>query len=283
MTKAERNKLMREYKAQGHTSKEVAERFGVTLGNARYICKGIAPQSYTKSNGKAEEDIKGFIEERIPDFEYIGNYTGADGKADVRCRACGTVFTRSMITIRHSNVRCRTCEARRIDQREKKRKAKSEERKRKAETNKARRTKQLRMAVCEICGETFLTWDSRRKYCSKTCRAESAKRLASYNQGSDDRLNKSNIIDRDIDLKELFKRDKGICQICGGLCDYNDCYTKESGAFVAGNNYPSKDHIIPLSMGGKHSWENIRLAHRRCNTSFYWENQRFAPSHGATV
>jgi 5-methylcytosine-specific restriction endonuclease McrA len=25
------------------------------------------------------------------------------------------------------------------------------------------------------------------------------------------------------------------------------------------------DHIIPLSKGGTHTWDNVRPAHRRCN------------------
>ncbi|MDT2396282.1 HNH endonuclease [Enterococcus avium] len=25
------------------------------------------------------------------------------------------------------------------------------------------------------------------------------------------------------------------------------------------------DHVIPISKGGTHSWDNVRLAHRHCN------------------
>jgi uncharacterized Zn-finger protein len=211
-------------------------------------------------------------------LEYISGYTIKEKPVRVRCTVCGGEFERTYhnITTKRS-VTCPYCvesnrKAKRIKQDQEK-----EERKRKAQVNKIRNAKQLRMVVCEICGETFFTWDSRQKYCSISCRKESARRYAAYNHGSDDRLNKSNIIDRDIDLKELFKRDKGICQICGGLCDYSDCYTNDNGTFIAGNTYPSKDHIIPLSYGGKHSWDNVRLAHRGCNSKFYWKNQRSAP------
>lgn len=278
-----RKEEVRAYKAKGHTAKETAEHFGISECYARQICSGIAPQSHTKGRPRNQDEIKSFIEKRLPDFEYFGNYTGADGKADIRCRTCGTVSTRSMITIRHRNVRCRECEAQRSSEIKKEQEAKAEERKHKTELNKARRVKQLRMAVCDICGEAFFTWNSRQKYCSASCRKESTRRYLAYNQGSDDRLNKSNIVDRDIDLKKLFKRDMGICQICGEPCDYSDCYTNENGTFIAGNTYPSKDHIIPLSEGGKHSWDNVRLAHRSCNSSFYWKNQRFYPSLGAKV
>lgn len=71
--------------------------------------------------------------------------------------------------------------------------------------------------------------------------------------------------DRDITLLELFDRDKGICQICGKRCDYHD-YELRDKVFIAGNFYPSIDHIKPLSKGGSHTWDNVQLAHRQCNS-----------------
>lgn len=81
-----------------------------------------------------------------------------------------------------------------------------------------------------------------------------------------DRLNQSNIIDEDITLKKLYKRDEGICYICGDGCDYEDKYITNEGYFVVGKKYPSIDHVVALSNGGKHSWENVKLAHHYCNT-----------------
>lgn len=78
------------------------------------------------------------------------------------------------------------------------------------------------------------------------------------------------MIDNDITLQALFKRDKGVCQLCGKPCDWEDI-TEHEGTFIAGNNYPSIDHITPLSCGGEHSWGNVRLAHRHCNTLEYWK------------
>ena len=71
--------------------------------------------------------------------------------------------------------------------------------------------------------------------------------------------------DRDITLLKLFHRDKGICKICGQICDYHD-YEIRDKVFIAGNLYPSIDHIKPLSKGGYHTWENIQLAHKVCNS-----------------
>lgn len=215
-------------------------------------------------------------------LEYISGYKNKDSLIKVKCLVCGEVIERTYHHLTTHPNACPVCKQRHYDlvkaEREEQRQEQREKRERIAEINKARRSKQLRMVVCEICGEMFFTWDSRKKYCSTACQKESERRYASYNHGSDNRLNSSNIIDRDIDLKKLFERDSGICQLCGEPCDFSDCYTNESGTFIAGDRYPSKDHIIPLSMGGKHSWDNVRLAHRGCNTKFYWREQRFSPS-----
>lgn len=45
---------MREYKAQGHTMREVAEKFGVCKGTAQQICKGINPQQNEPPKARVE-------------------------------------------------------------------------------------------------------------------------------------------------------------------------------------------------------------------------------------
>lgn len=67
--------------------------------------------------------------------------------------------------------------------------------------------------------------------------------------------------DKTITLKQLIKRDKGICQLCGLPVDDKDI---ENGH--AKGLYPSLDHIIPLSKGGTHTWNNVQLAHMACNS-----------------
>lgn len=72
------------------------------------------------------------------------------------------------------------------------------------------------------------------------------------------------IIDKDISLDKVFDRDKGICYLCGGVCNKKDI-RYENGAWIVGDRYPSIDHVKPLSKGGEHSWKNVRLAHYSCN------------------
>ena len=69
-----------------------------------------------------------------------------------------------------------------------------------------------------------------------------------------------NEIDPSITLDRLRQRDNDICQICGEVVDISDRTGKHIGA-----RYPSCDHIIPLSKGGTHTWNNVQLAHMGCN------------------
>lgn len=67
--------------------------------------------------------------------------------------------------------------------------------------------------------------------------------------------------DVSINLKTVITKYDGICQICGKPTDITD--------IVNGHirkKYPTLDHIIPLSKGGTHTWDNIQLAHMECNS-----------------
>lgn len=70
---------------------------------------------------------------------------------------------------------------------------------------------------------------------------------------------------RKLKIHDLYMYYSGICWICGGQCDLNDKHVDDNGVTICGENYPSRDHVIPISKGGTDDFENIRLAHRRCN------------------
>lgn len=110
---------------------------------------------------------------------------------------------------------------------------------------------------CAFCGKPT----KRIRYCSDICerRAHYASRSALRRA----RL-QAQIVDRDITLKKLFERDGGVCWICGMMCDWNDTAKKDNYT-LTGKLFPTVDHVKPLSKGGKHSWENVRLAHNICN------------------
>ena len=73
--------------------------------------------------------------------------------------------------------------------------------------------------------------------------------------------------DRKITLRGLYKNFNGICYICGEKCDFSDWHINENGTRCFGGNYPSIEHLIPRSRGGKTEWKNVLLAHRKCNSS----------------
>lgn len=112
---------------------------------------------------------------------------------------------------------------------------------------------------CRVCGKTFLS-----KYNSKFCSDECRKIWA--NGRYDRRIKKNGKPDYSINLKRLYKRFDGICQICGVSCDYNDYRLDDNGYFITGNMYPSVDHIKPIAKGGLHTWDNVQLAHMKCNS-----------------
>ncbi len=54
----------------------------------------------------------------------------------------------------------------------------------------------------------------------------------------------------DIRIDVLYERDKGVCGICGREVEQKDM---------------SVDHIVPVSFGGAHTYDNVQLAHINCN------------------
>lgn len=116
---------------------------------------------------------------------------------------------------------------------------------------------------CVWCGGMFKTTNAMRLTCSTECSRKRANRIKWERKES--RLSKKNTIDTDITLPKLYIRDNGICHICNEPCDYNDKQITDEGHFIAGETYPSIDHVIPIAKGGKHSWNNVKLAHHKCN------------------
>lgn len=204
-------------------------------------------------------------------------------RTNIKCEYCGKEFYPKEKETRYCSLSCSSkaqapekkiklmkanAEVWEAFRREKERKKKEkqqehETRKREAYINRLKNAEQAEMNICtcEWCGEPFIALRGIKKYCSEKCRAR-----AQYKRGEIARrmrIKKNNI--DNVSLEELYKRDGGICHICGKQCRYED-YTVVNEIFIAGNYYPSIDHIIPLAKGGEHSYENVKLAHRICNT-----------------
>ena len=175
-----------------------------------------------------------------------------DSSVVIRCKICGDVTVRSMTTVRSQHCVCHNCE--RIA------KEKADAIKRTAKSNAQferdaktfNKGEQLGMKFC-ACGAPITGNQTMCRACAKRKQNRYAnvkkerRRVAALTKES-----------AQISVQTLYERDHGICWICGQLCDI----TADSND----NNYPSIDHVIPISKGGKDTWENVRLAHRRCNS-----------------
>lgn len=113
-----------------------------------------------------------------------------------------------------------------------------------------------RIVVCKECGKRFTTTcgNPRKAFCSDECSQTVFRR-----KDKETRKQQMKAAYREpVNIKRLYRRDRGICRICG-LPVPNT--TEPTNPWAA-----TKDHVIPLSKGGEHSMGNCQLAHRMCNS-----------------
>lgn len=115
--------------------------------------------------------------------------------------------------------------------------------------------------ACKRCGKPYFGLRPNQKYCSHEC-----EKSASWARNDVVRRKNFNdvAIDRDITLEKVYERNHGICYLCGKKCDYSD-YVMRNGKRCARKNYPSIEHVIPISLGGTHTWDNVKLSCISCN------------------
>lgn len=276
---------------QGLNYPEIAEKLGKDRGHICDIAERIGKKPSDEAMQRAhdvahqklrkdEKEVRSLVIERIPGFEFYGNYTGANGRADIKCLTCGSVITRNVRSIRKGHVVCDVCEKNKQEIRERLRAEEQRKAKERADEQKRQRFwacefDQISMKQCPVCRGMFVS--NRRRYCSDEC----AKTVANQ-KGRDRRLRKikNAMIDSSITLDGLIKRDGNICYLCGCECDRSDFWVNDNGIMIAGDSYPSIDHVIPLSKGGLHEWSNVKLAHRRCN---YLKRDEIIPPHCLSV
>ena len=271
LSKEVRYQKMREYKAQGHSLSEVAKHFGINKKTAQKVCRGIAPQPQPDRYEQREQKAIEIINERAPMFEYAGGYSGIDSPCHIRCKVCGAETIRSFTTIRKGKVRCAVCAEREkkeredslIEERAKRLREQEEERtareaEKEAEKQRKAQEREARKHPCVICGKPTVN-----KYC---CSTECSQKRNNQIKEVKRRIKlKEATVDKGITLQRLFFRDGGVCYLCGEPCDWSDKEERD-GTIICGNTYPSIDHVIPLAKGGKHEWDNVKLAHRLCNS-----------------
>lgn len=268
---ADYDATVRRLRAQGYKSHEIAKEIGLSKRAVQKYCQlnGITVPEELKAqvvNGRmSEQRVADKIKEiSNGNLEYVGGYTKKENPVVVRCLTCGTAYERTYHNIVHlGKADCPYCAERK--RAERKEQAQAEKDRIKAEKEKTKYDKAIqrfinklnRIHECPVCG----THTIRKIYCSDKCSSKA-------NNKRKEAIRRSRIeskpMDTDITVEGLFRRDKGICYLCGGKCDFED-YTVCNGNFIAGDWYPSIDHVVPVAKGGTHQWNNVRLAHRRCN------------------
>lgn len=107
---------------------------------------------------------------------------------------------------------------------------------------------------CAACGRSIVIDPLARKqkikkFCGPTCVSQGGKHTR--------RARIAGVPSEDIDRNLVFERDEYICGLChqpvNRTLQYPDPMSK------------SLDHIIPISRGGSHTYDNVQLAHLCCN------------------
>lgn len=224
---------------------------------------------------KNRKEIKDYLNSKYPLLEYIGGYTGCDGKLVLRCRVCNDEFEFTSQILRPSRkykIRCKECNRRRKEYENEQKKLNKEKEKSVKKQQKQieidlKRERKLSNKVCNECGIVFNATRSNQMYCCDKCKKKHNNKRKEITRRH--KIKENGKIDWSITLTKLVKRDKGKCYICGDMVnmtlDSNDEY------------YGSIDHVIPISKGGTHTWGNVKLAHRHCNSvknnkTYYAEN-----------
>lgn len=107
---------------------------------------------------------------------------------------------------------------------------------------------------CERCGKEYRSPYAGRAHCSDFCRdadADGRRKLRGTKlyHGWISRF----------DRLKIYERDNYICWLCDEPVDRDADPQKDDWA-------PSLDHVVPRSRGGSHDPENLRTAHRWCNS-----------------
>lgn len=266
----------------GESYYAIGEKLGVThqsVGNwarSAGIVRGKGGGCVADANQARLEEARRRIEAKIGcDYEIIELRPGKH--ATLRCRACGATFDRKVDT-RYPTT-CPGCKRAEIERHAEERELSSVRRAlvrtlRKVLKVKEREERERAFLdarhICKECGREFTMRELRESnpwnfsdsptFCSLSCSHRYHGRISKHR-----RREKKRAGDCDLSLRELDERDNNTCYLCGGQTDWNDYRVDGSGNFVAGDMYPSMDHVIPLVAGGTHTHGNLRIAHRLCN------------------
>lgn len=275
----------------GEKRKDIAARFGVSYQTIRAIARKYKVLFAGDARSSTECRAKAKVETNNPGFEYVSGYKNYSSKIIIRCKTCKEERSVTYDSACRKKLICYKCgrehqcpicgnitthpiycsgkclkaaEKRKekeerqplVEQRKAQRQAEREQKKLDEEHRKEEERKK-REHPCLMCGKPTMN----KKYCCPGC-----SRHGGNNRKSNARRAKVRgaLVDNDITIEGVYQAGRGVCYLCGKPCDWEDKQERD-GTIICGDKYPSIDHIVPLSRGGKHSWDNVALACRRCN------------------
>lgn len=155
------------------------------------------------------------------------------------CERCGAVFKTNNRGQRYCSCSCSARASRR--------------------TYRAERT-------CSVCGQTFTAITPNDVFCSEACRHR-AKRDREQDKRRRRRAMTGDHREGKLSLDKVYADAEGQCSVCGLpvplACDRNDVWSR------------TRDHIIPITLNGAHTYSNCQLAHRICNSIKKQEGEDF--------
>lgn len=272
---------LRSMRSQGMTYPEIAQALGTKTKYIKNACirRNIeyTEEERQKAVERGKENHIGLPvdkwEEKVEEksqgkFEFVCIEGRKDGETlvRVRCKPCQFEKIVSAISLRHKDkqMKCPECE-KKDREKDRERLKKAEKINQQAEHMNSRirlsgsMKGQMGVKFCE-CGS--LVPFGKQNKCDECLRISRRKR---ERRKETKRRMRCEGGDFSITTEDLYIRYDGICYLCGGKCDWDD-YEIRNGTKVVGPTYPTQEHIIPISKGGKHEWENLNLAHHLCNS-----------------
>lgn len=107
---------------------------------------------------------------------------------------------------------------------------------------------------CEACGQAFSTGKSRQRFCSEICEKRTTRRSRRHYR---ERARRAGVEYEPVHKALVFERDRWRCGLCRTKVDPELRYPHPMSA--------SLDHILPMALGGGHTYANVHLTHLRCN------------------
>lgn len=262
---------------------EIAEQLNCKKDRVKDYCQRNNLGGHRSTRGKMknatladrEKKFKEDFEKLFPDFKYHSGFTSVDKPFFSECRQCGYIIERNAQCIRRDKeVQCDNC-----NNAMKNRKMVIELLNRLLKAKQKEIDNDIRLEIeslrrigsnhkhyleCKECGRMYFS-NRERITCSERCGNKRGNRIGEIRRRK--RIVENGRVDWNISIERLIKRDGDNCYLCGEKVDMGDYYIKGDDIFISGNKYPSVDHVIPISKGGTHTWDNVKLAHRDCNSS----------------